>query len=138
MRSRMRRTVSLVVGLSCLLALALACGGSERVESEIAAEPTDQATEARGAATEMTLEQKLAAADLYDGIADKVVSRCASCNLAMQGSADHAVRIDEYQLHFCSEGCARPFEENPEQAFMAMALPAAPAASEEAAPRPES
>jgi hypothetical protein len=112
-----------IVGLSLLLVLATACGGGESMETEAAAVPAEQAAEPEAAAVEMTLGEKLAAADLVDGEADHVVTRCAACNLGMQGSADHAVQIGEYELHFCSEGCAKPFAENPEQAVMAMKLP---------------
>jgi hypothetical protein len=137
MRTSTPRTEILAVGLLLLLALAIACGGGESVESEVAAEPTDQPAEPQAAAAEMTLVEMLAAADLVDGTADHVVSRCAACNLGMQGSADHAVQIGEYELHFCSEGCAKPFAESPEQAVMAMVLPEAPAPPEQAEPQPE-
>jgi len=123
MLARTRRTETLAVGLFFLLAFVMACGGGESVEPEVAAEPEAEPAEPNAAAAGMTLEEKLAAADLFDGTADHVVTRCASCNLGMQGSADHAVQIGGYELHFCSEGCAKPFQENPQQAVIAMALP---------------
>lgn len=51
------------------------------------------------------LETILATADMADGTADKVVSKCAGCKLGMDGKAEHAVLAHGYTLHFCSEAC---------------------------------
>jgi hypothetical protein len=56
----------------------------------------------------------LAKADAADGKVDKVVSKCITCRLAMEGSPEHSVDYGGYTLHFCSEECKKAFSENPE------------------------
>jgi hypothetical protein len=59
----------------------------------------------------------LARADAKDGKTDKVVSKCASCTLSMDGNPDFAAKIGEYQLHFCSDHCRENFQADPEKAL---------------------
>jgi hypothetical protein len=55
----------------------------------------------------------LAKADAADGAVDKVVHKCPSCGLAMDGKAEHASRIAGYELHSCSAGCKSGLEADP-------------------------
>ena len=47
--------------------------------------------------------------DAIDGQVDHVVSKCASCALAMAGHPDHSLAVEGYQMHFCSEACRTGF-----------------------------
>ena len=69
------------------------------------------------------VEAKLAQADLLDGEADKIVMRCASCALKMDGSSDHALKVLDYTLYFCTERCAKSFAENTTKAVLALEIP---------------
>jgi len=60
--------------------------------------------------TAAQVETKLAAADLADGTADKVVSKCAACKLGMDGDAANASQHAGYTLHFCSAECKHRFD----------------------------
>lgn len=55
---------------------------------------------------------KLAAADAKDGAVDKVVHRCAGCSLNMDGSAEHAIRVEDYTLHLCSTDCLARYQKD--------------------------
>ena len=80
------------------LVFAFACGGSESAPTE-ASPAVDRAA-------------ALAAADAHDGSVDHVVGECAVCGLAMPGDPAHAVSVDEYEVHLCSESCKTEFETN--------------------------
>ncbi len=65
----------------------------------------------------------LAKADAKDGMTDKVVTKCVTCMLGMDGEADYSVKIDEYEVHLCSPDCKKFFEQNPEKALKNLNLP---------------
>ena len=69
------------------------------------------------------VEAKLAKADLVDGTADKVVSKCAGCALAMDGKSENALKVSGYTIHFCSDGCKKGFEEDTTKSILAMTIP---------------
>lgn len=75
------------------------------------------------ATPEMTVV--LARADAVDGQSDKVVSKCASCALGMDGSSDHTLHVGEYTMCFCSDHCKQAFSEDIPKSVMAMDLSAA-------------
>lgn len=62
----------------------------------------------------------LAKADAADGKVDKVVSKCVTCRLGMEGSPEHSVSYGEYAVHLCSEECKKTFSEDPEKALKAL------------------
>ena len=66
---------------------------------------------------------QLALADEFDGVVDNVVSRCPSCGLAMDGSAEHAMQFAGYELRFCSAGCLESFGADPEAGILALIIP---------------
>ena len=57
----------------------------------------------------------LQAADVHDGTEDGVVGECSRCGLAMPGEAKYSSSVDEYELHFCGEGCRDGFQADPEK-----------------------
>ncbi|MGO8752814.1 MAG: hypothetical protein ACLQNE_43280 [Thermoguttaceae bacterium] len=65
----------------------------------------------------------LAKADLADGTADKIVSKCAACDLAMDGSKEHALTVGQYTLLFCSEECKQGFAKDLEKSVLGIKLP---------------
>ncbi len=79
--------------------------------------------EERGASVRDEMLAKLATADRLDGKADKIVVRCASCALSMDGIADHALKAHGYTLYFCQAGCAQRFGEDIEASVLAMEIP---------------
>jgi YHS domain-containing protein len=97
----MTRTLSTLLVAATLLA---ACGKSTT---------NPQVETAR--LTPAQAEAKLAAADLADGTRDKVVARCASCRLGMDGDAANASVHAGYELHFCSAECKQRFDADPDK-----------------------
>lgn len=55
-----------------------------------------------------------AAADLADGQGDRIVHRCAVCNLGMDGSPEHVSHYAGYAFHLCSNHCKETFDHDPE------------------------
>lgn len=78
---------------------------------------------AADAKVKMKIEAKLAKADSFDGKSDKVVSKCLSCGLGMDGSDEHAVKVSGYKLHFCSADCKAGFEKDTTKAVLALKIP---------------
>lgn len=66
----------------------------------------------------------LSAADQFDGESDHIVSKCPGCGLAMEGNAEHALHVADYELHFCSDTCKGMFSEHAEEALLALNVPA--------------
>ena len=77
--------------------------------------------------TELTIDDKVKAklvmADAIDGKEDKIVSKCATCALGMDGSAEYAVEVAGYKLHLCSALCKEKFEKDTTKAILAMEKP---------------
>jgi YHS domain-containing protein len=94
-----------------------ATGGTE-TGTATEAQPVDE-----GTAEAVTVESQLAAADALDGEVDKVVTRCASCKLSMDGSPEYSLEVAGYKMLFCAEGCKKRFEEDPEASVLAMVIP---------------
>ena len=69
------------------------------------------------------IEAKLAQADLVDGTADKIVSKCAGCALAMDGSPEHTLEVAGYTLRFCAAECKETFAKDTTKSILAMKLP---------------
>ncbi len=75
------------------------------------------------AVTKAAVEAKLTEADEFDGKTDKVVSKCASCALGMDGKSEHALEVSGYKVHFCSEECKTGFEKDTTKAILALKIP---------------
>jgi hypothetical protein len=84
---------------------------AESAESKVPVAAT--ATAVSDPTTDPDLMAKLAAADRADGTEDKVIGKCVSCGLGMQGSAQHALHYGPYELHACSPFCKERLEKEP-------------------------
>ena len=69
------------------------------------------------------MEAKLKEADALDGKTDKIIVRCASCELGMDGSKDNTVQVAGYTLYFCADKCKEGFAKDIEKAVLAMKMP---------------
>jgi len=67
----------------------------------------------------------LAKADALDGQTDKIVSRCASCALGMDGSKEHSLHVGEYTMCFCTDDCKKAFSEDIAKSVLGLKVPAA-------------
>jgi YHS domain-containing protein len=65
----------------------------------------------------------LAKADVADGKVDKVVSKCMTCMLGMEGKPENAATYGEFTLHFCSKTCKEAFLSDPEKVVLALKFP---------------
>jgi len=65
----------------------------------------------------------LARADALDGQTDKVVTKCASCLLSMDGKPEHSLKAMDYTMYFCTEGCAERFGKDLTNSILAMKIP---------------
>lgn len=113
----MNLTLWRVFAVLCLLSLCLAigCSGGEgEPGTDDSAVVTDD-----GAAVQAVL----AKADAADGTVDKVISKCVTCMLTMDGKPDHSATYGEYTVHLCSEECEETFTANPEKALAALRFP---------------
>ncbi len=104
----------LKLGLSTLAVLVLltACGGPDPKPAEEPAGPL--VSKAKPSAA--TLE-KLAAADRLDGTEDKVISRCPSCSLMMDGKPEFSCKIGEFTTHSCAKHCNEAVCADPDKVF---------------------
>jgi YHS domain-containing protein len=129
-RGRHRTGVILVPLAVTVLAIA-ACGEREapaRTAATTVESATPSAAPANPTAADLAV---LAAADRADGTEDRAVRLCPGCSLAMEGSAEHALELGGYELHFCSAPCREHFAEHPESGIEALAeVTAKPAASD--------
>ena len=118
---------SLLLTLAALVLLA-GCGGyadsAAEAEAEVEAE-VDASASAELAVLEISPEAVaiLAQADLADGEEDHVVEKCAGCNLGMDGKAENAFQVGDYEMHFCSDTCSRRFKENTEASILNLPQP---------------
>lgn len=98
-------------GVLILLCLLASCSGSGERPAPRA--PGDEAAVAA----------VLARADAADGAVDHVVAKCPGCGLGMEGDAQHAAHVGEYDLHFCSAPCRDRFTEDTTASLLAMEIP---------------
>jgi len=111
------------LALAALLVAVAGCSEKKAAETDVGS-PADAAKPAKSdAEIPSEVQAKLAKADLLDGEADKIVTRCASCALKMDGSSDHALKVLDYTLYFCTERCAKSFAEDTTKAVLAMKIP---------------
>jgi len=96
----MRNT--LIAGCALVLVV-VGCGKAEVAKpAAVAATPPAVSDEAR-----------LVAADLADGSEDRVVSKCAVCNLSMDGTPELTSTYAGYTFHHCSAHCKETFDHDP-------------------------
>jgi len=119
---------TLTVGLtSCSKDEAPEPAAAEKVESPAKAVETAPKTvevpPAAAAVDEAKVLTLLAKADALDGQTDKVVSKCASCSLNMDGKPEHSLKAMDYTMHFCTKGCAQKFGKDLTTSILAMNIP---------------
>ena len=88
-------------------------GAHDAITSEASTQPADPEA----------IAAKLVAADLLDGKADQVVTKCAGCALRMDGSHEHALAVNGYSMQFCSSHCREEFAKDTEAKVIALAVP---------------
>lgn len=117
----MRRTI---VTIGFLIA-GFVIAGCEKKEEPKPADALRQAVaDSVNQATDAAVIAVLEKADSYDGKVDKVVFKCAKCNLGMDGKPENVIVYSGYTLQFCSPGCKKEFEGDVKKAVMAMNIPA--------------
>ena len=119
----MRVRTVLIPGLAAALSTAFVAGCAD--DKKAAETPKTEAAEAEPAKAE-DVEIVLAKADEFDGAADRIVSKCSSCGLGMDGKAEHAVSAHGYTLHFCSDGCKTGFSQDLDTSLLALKVPDKP------------
>lgn len=101
-----------------------ALAGCEKKEEPKPADALKQAVaDSVSQATDAAIVAVLEKADSYDGKVDKVVFKCAKCNLGMDGKPENVIVYSGYTLQFCSPGCKKEFEGDVKKAVMAMNIP---------------
>ena len=73
-------------------------------------ESREHAEAASGSAASDEILTRLAQADAADGTADKVIRKCVTCSLYMDGDAAHVATAHGYEVHLCSESCLDRFQ----------------------------
>ena len=88
-----------------------------------AAEPEDPAPAASTTVDDSAIQDILAKADLVDGEADHIVSKCAACQFAMDGAKEHGIKTANYKLLFCSADCRDAFTKDTNASILALVVP---------------
>ena len=112
--------LSSVLAIAFLVLAVAGCEGGNKEASLPSGEDPGPAATPQPSAAGLAV---LVKADAADGAADKVVSKCLTCNLGMEGSAEHVATLGDYKLHLCSDECKAGFEADPEKALLALKLP---------------
>jgi hypothetical protein len=86
------------------------------------AKTTPNTSNTKTAPDPKAVEARLAVADAKDGKTDKVVTKCAGCNLSMDGKAEHKLDVHGYALHFCAASCKDKFAKDSDASVMAMKI----------------
>lgn len=107
--------------IACCLLLFAACKKSETTPPERIVPDQPETPVTIPATPEMTAQ--LAKADAKDGAVDKVVHRCAGCNLGMDGKALFPLAVGEYTMHFCKPKCLELFRKDAQKELLALKIP---------------
>ncbi len=119
----MTRTMTLVFALAFAIGALALPGCEKKAEDAAPAAAAEGAKTPAAAAKPLDAAAKagLAEADKADGAEDKVVHKCATCALKMDGSKEHSVSIEGYEVHACSADCKHMIEQDPGKVFTAFA-----------------
>ena len=120
MKTRLAHGFSGCLAMALVLAATPGCSKEEPAQKELAKEEGEVD---RAVAMKAAVKAKLAMVDKFDGKTDKIVSKCASCALGMDGKSEHALGVSGYTLHFCSEYCKTRFEQNTTKAILVLQIP---------------
>jgi len=108
-----------------IAACALQTGCKPEESKSTSAGDSAQNSASAKAKTELTEDQRvtalanLAKADVHDGKTDLVVHECLMCALRMDGKGDYTSKYEGSELHFCSAGCKKHFDEDPAGVLLA-------------------
>jgi len=72
--------------------------------------------------TTALVQAKLAKADAVDGQVDQVITKCAGCSLAMDGSPEHTMKLSGFTLHLCSASCKTRFGKDTVKKLLAIEI----------------
>jgi YHS domain-containing protein len=120
MKTRLAHGVIGCLAVAVMLAATPGCRKEKPAQEESAKKEVEAEKDVD---TKTAVEAKLAEADEFDGKTDKVVSKCASCTLGMDGKSEHALEVSGYKLHFCSEDCKTGFGKDTTKAILALKIP---------------
>ena len=115
--------LALAVGPGCSKEKEPAEDTGAKLEVSLPGEVKEAAEAGAEAVDEAAVLAVLAKADLVDGSEDKVVSKCGTCALGMDGKAEHSLKTSGYTMYFCSEHCRDAFAENTDKSILAMKIP---------------
>lgn len=118
----MRQFVTvLLLGAALMM---VACGGGD-AETVADAKPTQVETPGGGEdlTTNATIMATLNAADAFDGTADKVISKCASCALMMDGKPEMKADVAGFEMHFCSAPCQDSYKNDAKGRLETLKIP---------------
>ncbi len=118
----MRRNTTRIVTLVLAACLAVCFSGIGCEKKDDTPEPKDKSAGVTAPGGTAVLAALLAKADAKDGATDKVVTKCVTCALAMDGSADHKVSVEGYEVHLCSADCKKSFEGDPTKSLQTLKL----------------
>ena len=96
---------------------------STEIKPEAKAEQAQSDANESAAKTQAAVEAKLAEADALDGTTDKIIQRCASCALGMDGKSEHALELSGYTLYFCSGSCQEEFAKDLTKSILDLEIP---------------
>ena len=129
MLMRFARWRACCLAVTVILTVLAGCSKKEAAKSDTQAKPEVKAEPAKANAAEndteiqANVEAKLAEADELDGTIDKIVQRCASCALGMDGKSEHALEVSGYTLYFCSGPCKEGFAKDPTKSILDLEIP---------------
>jgi hypothetical protein len=107
------------LALAALLLVAACQTGDEAVKP---ARPAHGAADQVATPSDEILS-RLAAADAADGATDKIIRKCITCSLLMDGDPKHTAEAHGYEAHLCSDQCLYRFTRDPDRALMSMKPP---------------
>ncbi len=123
MKTRLAHGFAGCLAMALVLAATPGCRQEKPAQKELAKEEGEVDRAVAMKASVKAKLAKLAMVDKFDGKTDKIVSKCASCALGMDGKSEHALGVSGYTLHFCSEYCKTRFEQNTTKAILALQIP---------------
>jgi YHS domain-containing protein len=81
-------------------------------------EPLQNDLERSPATLSAAAVEALEKADAADGTTDKVVTKCVTCRLHMEGRSENVTSYGGYELRFCTADCKAFFEKDPETVLL--------------------
>ncbi len=124
----MIRSWMAIAGL-CVHVLGCSQEENSTVEPVISIATPAERTDPAPVQLDSSMEATLRAADAHDGQADRVISECSECSLAMSGDSEISSQVGDYEIHFCGWGCKARFDADPGAGIESMKQTLGPAES---------